>query len=175
MELPKFKYHPDPISSGVIIASNQTCECCKQSRGYIYTASFYSEEEVEFICPWCIGNGAASKKFEGIFSDEHPLIADGVPEEIIEEVCKRTPSFISWQQEIWLSHCGVACEFHGDAEKQDLQELSGIKLESFLSANLVKPEHWNKILQHYTKGGNPAVYKFKCTKCEEFIFSMDFA
>lgn len=174
MELPKFKYHPNPLATGAIAESNQVCECCQEARGYIYKASFYSTEEVESICPWCIADGSAAEKYEGSFSDEYPLIAVGISEEIIEEVCKRTPGYNSWQQEVWQCHCGEPCEFHGDAEKQELKELSGSKLESFLNASRVRPEYWAGILQHYQKAGNPAFYKFKCKKCEEFIFSMDF-
>ena len=174
MELPKFKYHPDPIFTGVITVSNEVCECCGKAQGYIYKASFYSVEEVKLICPWCIADGSAAEKFDGVFSDEYPLIAAGISAEIIDEVCKRTPGFISWQQETWQSHCGSACEFHGDANKQDLQELSGAKLESFLINSMIKTDHWANILQHYRKGGNPAVYKFKCVKCAQLIFSMDF-
>lgn len=174
MELPKFKYHPNPLATGAISESTEVCECCEKARGYIYTASFYSAEEVEAICPWCIADGSAAEKYDGSFSDEYPLMESGISEEVTEEVCKRTPGFISWQQEIWQCHCGAPCEFHGDAEKQDIEELSGSTLESFLSTNMVKPEYWVGILQHYEKAGNPAVYKFKCIKCGEVIFSMDF-
>jgi len=174
MDLPKFKFHPNPLATGAIAESNEVCECCEKARGYIYKASFYSTEDVESICPWCIADGSAARKYEGSFSDEYPLISAGVSKESIEEVCQRTPGYNSWQQEVWQCHCGEPCEFHGDAEKQDIEELSGFKLETFLSSNMVKPEYWVGILKRYEKAGNPAVYKFKCVKCGEFIFSMDF-
>lgn len=174
MEFPKFKYHPDPISTGAIKESDEVCECCGEARGYVYTSSLYAEEEVEFICPWCIADGSAAKKFDGMFSDDYPLHEAGVPEEVISEVCEKTPGYNSWQQEVWQAHCGTACEFHGDAEKEELAKLEGEALEKFLSAEMIKPDVWKNILEHYEKGGNPAVYKFKCTDCSEVIYTIDF-
>ncbi|WP_144395648.1 CbrC family protein [Pleionea sediminis] len=174
MELPKFKYHPDPISTGAIKESCEVCECCEQARGYVYASNLYAEEEIEFICPWCIADGSAAQKFDGMFSDDYPLQEAGVPEEVISEVCERTPGYNSWQQEVWQAHCGTACEFHGDAEKKDLVELAGEALERFLRVEMIKPDVWQNILEHYEKGGNPAVYKFRCPECSEFIYTMDF-
>ena len=174
MELPKFKYHPDPISTGAIVASEEICECCGKSRGYIYTSSIYAEDEIEFICPWCISDGSAASKFDGMFADDSPLVQAGIPKEVISEVCERTPSYESWQQEEWQHHCGDACEFHGDAKKEDLEKLSGEVLKEFLSKEMIKPEAWEEILEQYEEGENPGVYKFKCRKCNDPICTMDF-
>ncbi|MFJ6686888.1 CbrC family protein [Streptomyces werraensis] len=38
-DLPFFRYHPDPLASGFIRASTETCACCKANRGWIYTAT----------------------------------------------------------------------------------------------------------------------------------------
>jgi uncharacterized protein CbrC (UPF0167 family) len=58
-----------------------------------------------------------------MFSDDHPLAQAGVPDEVIEEVARRTPGYNSWQQEVWLSCCDDACQFHGDAARSELQAL----------------------------------------------------
>ncbi len=109
-----------------------------------------------------------------MFSDDYPLQEAGLPEEMISEVCERTPGYNSWQQEVWQTHCGTACVFHGDAEKDELVNLSGELLEKFLRVEMIKPDVWLNILQHYEKGGNPAVYKFGCPECSEVIYTMDF-
>lgn len=124
MEFPTFKYHPDPLATGAIVTSNEVCQCCEQQNGYIYNSILYAEEEVEFICPWCIADGSAAHKFEGHFSDAHPLLSNGVPKDVVLEICERTPGYNSWQQEYWESHCETACEFHGDADKTDLLNLN---------------------------------------------------
>lgn len=174
MHLPTFPYHPDPVASGSVEPSTQTCEVCNQARGYAYTASFYSEGGRRVLCPWCISNGAAAEKFGGAFSDDHPLREAGLSDAIIREVCERTPGYSSWQQEVWQAHCNDACEFHGDAEPEELRTLDSSALESVLLVNGLKPEHWQKFLPGYEKGGNPAVYKFKCRHCSEEIFTLDF-
>lgn len=83
MELPEFKYHPNPIATGAIKTSDETCECCGRERGDIYTSTLYAEEEIEFICPWCIADGSAANKFDGLFSDDYPLQNAGLSEEVI--------------------------------------------------------------------------------------------
>ncbi|MFT5137179.1 MAG: hypothetical protein ACI8XV_002216 [Arenicella sp.] len=175
MDLPKFKYHPDPISTGAIKSSDEACECCGKTRGFIYTSTIYAEDEIEILCPWCIADGSAAKKYDGMFSDDYPLQQSGVPDDVISEVCERTPGYISWQQEEWQSHCGTACEFHGDTEKSELEALAGDSLEIFLKKEMIKSDVWENILENYEKGGNPAVYKFKCNKCPEIIYTMDFS
>ena len=41
MNLPTFKYHPDPIASGSVEPSETECVCCGKARGYVYTANAY--------------------------------------------------------------------------------------------------------------------------------------
>lgn len=173
MDLPKFKYHPNPIKTGAIEKTEEECECCEKLRGYRAVSTIYAIEEVETICPWCIADGSAASKFDGEFSDSHPLLSDGVDKDIVKEVCERTPSFISWQQERWLSHCGDACEFHGDAEKSDLEAFSDEDLREFLSEEYIKEEMWPEILKNYRKGGGLAIYKFKCRGCGKNRFYTD--
>ena len=173
MDLPVFKYHPDPIKTGAIEKTDNPCECCGRVTGYSAVSTIYSIEEVETICPWCISDGSAAKKFNGEFSDSHPLLSNGIDKSIVEEVCERTPSFISWQQERWLSHCNDACEFHGDAEKSDLESLSGEDLNTFLAEEYIKKEHWPHIVKNYTLGGSLAIYKFKCRHCGKSLFYTD--
>jgi uncharacterized protein CbrC (UPF0167 family) len=68
-ELPKFKYHPDPIKNKVIEKAKTRCPVCNKQREYVYTGPFYSTEDVEGICPWCIADGSAAKKYSGEFQD----------------------------------------------------------------------------------------------------------
>lgn len=175
MELPTFKYHPDPVKTGALEVTDANCECCGVSRGYRATSTIYSEHDIETICPWCISDGSAAKRFDGEFADPHPLMKAGLDKSVVKEVCERTPSYISWQQEVWLSHCGDACEFHGDAEKSDLLQVKDAELEALLNDQLIGSNEWHQIVTYYEKGGNPAIYKFKCRSCGIFTYSLDFA
>ncbi len=174
MQLPKFKYHPDPITTQAIEESDETCDCCEKANGYIYSSTMYSADEIEYICPWCIADGSVAKKFDGAFVDGHPLGVAGIAADIIAEVCKRTPGYNSCQQEVWMGHCNDACEFHGDADVDDLEALNGVQLKHFLKEEMIKIDIWQKILENYEEGGNPAIYKFKCRHCLEEVFTIDY-
>jgi len=102
--LPVFVYHPFPLQTGAVKPSTDACACCGQPRGFVYTASVYGSSELRGkLCPWCIADGSAASKFELYFSDDHPLLKSGVPKEIVDEVTRRTPGYISWQQEECMS------------------------------------------------------------------------
>ena len=173
--LPAFRYHPNPIATGSVKASNTVCRCCGQARGYIYTSSVYAcDSPRDSICPWCIADGSAATKFEAMFSDDHPLAQAGVPDETIDEVTRRAPGYNSWQQEVWLSCCKDACEFHGDAPRTELQTLQGDALARTLAAREWRERNWQQFVQHYQPGGNPAVYKFVCRHCNSAKYAVDF-
>ncbi len=115
-ELPKFKYHPSPFSSGALMDSEDSCECCGQARGYMYEGPVYCEDEVERVCPWCIADGSAQAKWDAQFTDavfqdswgEHVDLA----REVWEEVLHRTPGVVGACQPItWWVHCGQPAEF----------------------------------------------------------------
>jgi uncharacterized protein len=175
MSLPTFTYHPDPLATGNIKESDVACRCCGAARGYIYSGSVYARGSYrDCICPWCIADGAAAKKFEASFCDGEPLAEAGVPETVIEEVTRRTPGYTSWQQEVWLCCCGDACEFHGDAARAELRALQGDALARTLATWEWSEGNWGQFVQHYKPGGNPAVYKFRCRHCGEVKYAIDF-
>ena len=113
-ELPAFRYHPDPLATGSIAASDAECEACGQRRGYVYNGPVFAVDEIETLCPWCIADGSANETFDADFTDVEPL-PDGIPMEVVEEICCRTPGFHGWQQERWLFHCNDGAEYLGRA------------------------------------------------------------
>lgn len=174
MELPHFTYHPDPIATGSIKPSAEACVCCGQSRGFVYDASFYTTQDVRGpFCPWCIADGSAATRFEGSFNDTYSLASVNVPDAVLQEVEYRTPGYASWQQEVWLAHCGDACEFHGDAPASELQALQGETLDEVLQENMLEPELWQHIVKGYVPGGNPCVFKFVCRHCGARLYGVD--
>lgn len=135
----------------------------------------YAVEEHENICPWCIASGRAAKKFDAHFCDDVPLLEENVPKKVVEEVTRRTPGFFSWQQEVWLSHCGDACAFLGDATREDIASLKGAKLEAFLEKEMLDRPYWDGLVARYTPGGQAGIYKFICLHCGEAQFGIDFS
>ncbi len=171
--LPRFKYHPDPVSTGAIRASEEMCPCCGQKRGYEYFTTPYGETEVEHLCPWCIFDGSASAKFAVSFVDSWPLSQAGLPESVIDEVCNRTPAFETWQQECWLSCCGDACEFHGDAPARELRSLDESALATLSEDSGFAVDDLSEILRYYQPKGSPAFYKFVCRHCGKVRYGGD--
>lgn len=174
MDLPKFKYHPDPLKSGAIESCNKVCVCCGKEVDYIYMGSAYGPEDLcEELCPWCIADGSANEKYEATFSDEYPLIKAGIGIDIIEEVTQRTPGYVTWQQEEWATHCNDACAFIGDADIEQLKVLTPKERGEIFLSNEIDDEAWNDLLSYYEPGGDPAIYHFQCIHCGKNVFNYD--
>ena len=172
--IPTFRYHPDPIATGALKPSNEMCDACGQRRGFTYTASFYAIDEVENLCPWCIADGSAAKKFDGTFSDDYPLREAGVSEEIIVEVVCRTPGFTSWQQDRWLTCCDDACEFHGDASRSEVKAMSLDEVHRTFEATRLPADFVEGFKASYQPAGDPAVYRWVCRHCRTVRYYADF-
>lgn len=173
MALPTFKYHPDPLATGMVVKSGTECACCGKARGFIYMGPVYAVEEYnEQICPWCIADGSAHEKLDASFADEVGIggggMWDDVPEEVIEEVAYRTPGFSGWQQEQWWTHCGDAAQFIGRAGKKELTALGPKAIAAIQdSAGLSNGPEWDEFFSALDKKGSPTAYIFRCRKCGE--------
>ncbi len=171
MNLPTFKYHPNPIATGSIKPSDTVCECCGQQRGFIYVGPVFSVEELsECICPWCIADGSAHEKFDAEFTDAAGVggysIPPVVPNAVIEEVAFRTPGFSGWQQEHWLACCGDAAAFVGRAGRRELEhQWPDAILPIQKECGMVDGADWQGYLRALDKDGSPTAYVFRCLHC----------
>lgn len=164
-QLPQFRYFPDPIGAGVIAETAELCECCGLARGYTYTRQIYAADNIETICPWCIADGTAAEKYDGVFVDDHPLIQAGVAMSVVDEVSKRTPGYESWQEATWLACCNDACEFHGDETRDYLLSLDQNGLIRLSQQTDFPFDVLVDVIQHYKPKGSPAFYRFRCRHC----------
>ena len=171
--LPKFKYHPEPIKNEVIEVSNEVCQCCETARGYIYTLPISSVEDVDNICPWCIADGSVSQKFDAELVSSYSLLDTDLSSEIIDELCQRTPSYLSWQEEVWLTCCNDACEFHGDASSKEIEQLDLNQIREIANSTGFLLEELEIIIKNYQPRGNPAFYKFICRHCHHIQYHVD--
>ncbi len=171
MDLPTFKYHPDPVATGSVVKSDTECACCGRARGYIYTGPVYASKVYDqCICPWCIADGSAHETLDTSFTDEEGIggggMWDEVPEEVIDEVAYRTPGFSGWQQEQWWTHCKDAAQFLGRAGKNQLVAFGPQAIAAIQdSAGLSDGPDWNEFLAALDKDGSPTAYVFRCRKC----------
>ena len=111
-ELPHFRYHPDPVATGAIEAiADLECPCCGLCTGWAYATEPYGlGDRPANLCPWCIADGSAARKFGSEFVGD---IEGEVPASVEEELNLRTPGYLSWHCERWQICCGDACAYLG--------------------------------------------------------------
>lgn len=167
LKFPVFDYYPDPILHDSIIESDLACECCGQSRSYL-SSLIYSEYKVKRVCPWCIYDGSAAKRFDGHFNSIFNNISDmnWISDKVYQTITLRTPGFHSWQEQSWLSHCQDGCEYHGVASTTDFEKITPEELDYTLMLNEINKGDWQ-----YFHPDN--FHKFICKKCKISIFSFD--
>lgn len=171
MQIPKFRYHPDPVATGSVVRSQERCVCCDEVRGFIYTGPVFSEEELDnALCPWCIASGHAHERFDAEFTDLASVGDNGAWEHvesfIAEEVAFRTPGFVGWQQERWWTHCADAAAFIGVCGAAELRALGAEALEAIRDdTGLPEGEEWQSFLSALSAKGSPTAYLFRCLYC----------
>ena len=177
MNLPAFRYHPDPLSSGSVVESKTVCKCCHQSRGYIYAGPVYAEEDLsDALCPWCIADGSAHANLDVTFVDSEAF-TDPIDENIEADVVERTPGFNAWQGEHWPVCCADATAFIQPVGLKEIRErfrehesavLSHIIYEMKVSGGAA-----TRLLASLNKEKGPTAYVFRCLKCERVHFHLD--
>jgi uncharacterized protein CbrC (UPF0167 family) len=177
--LPAFRYHPDPLATGSVIAAPDTpCLCCNRLRGYVYTGPAYTEKNFilsHAICPWCIADGSAAKMFGASFNDAGAM--DDVADEIMAEIEARTPGFESWQQGAWLVCCDDAAAFLGRAGAEELRDdfpeamdaVRTVLEEDFALAGT----EIDDFIDGLDKDGEPTAYIFRCRHCARPLAAVD--
>ena len=171
-ELPNFKYQPNALKLGIIEKKNIDCPVCLKNREYAYSGGIYAVEEVEFICPWCIADGSASEKYDGMYID------DASCEEVsdqskLTELVTRTPKYISWQQEVWLAHHDDYCSFEkyvGWKEIEHLKENLSDDIERIKSEYGLSQSEFE---QYLVNDGGMQGYLFKCLHCDQHRLHID--
>jgi hypothetical protein len=174
--LPAFRYHPDPVGTGSVEPSSAACAACGRQRRLIYTGPVYAVEDLgRAICPWCIAEGRAAELFEAMFTDSAGAPAD-VPMPVIEEIVRRTPGFIAWQQQHWLYHCGDGCAFLGVVGRGELDPYPDA-VEALLHEH--DQDGWaaedsRAYVSRLTASGQPTAYLFRCLHCGTCLAFSDF-
>lgn len=175
-DLPFFKYHPNPLKTGAFLKDKIIkCDCCGKKTDIYYRGPFYSDTDVEYLCPECIENGEASKKFNGEFQDEYN-IGKVNDKNKIDELIHRTPGYYGWQQEYWIAHCNDFCAFIDYVGTKELEEMELLE-EVIENGNPKYREEWDeeqiKLIKNMTNGGNIQGYLFKCLHCEKYFLYID--
>ena len=178
MALPDFRYHPNPIESCSIIESDEECACCGQSRGYLYAGPVYSIRDLaDAVCPWCIAEGIAHRRFGATFVDEIAFQSK-IPDPVRCEITQRTPGFNSWQTEQWPCCCGDATAFlipAGIAELREQSALEGFALQHIVYEMGISGGAAKHLLESLDRDFGPTAYVFQCLHCRRYVFHIDHA
>ncbi|MDY4573420.1 MAG: CbrC family protein [Intestinibacter sp.] len=158
----KFKYFPNAIKEVFTTGDTQICDCCGEETDIYYEGPFYSEEEIEVLCPKCIASGRAAEELEGQFIDD-ACVDEIEDEEKLEELIYKTPSYTAEQEAYWLAHCDDYCAFMGEVTWEEIQNM-GIEyvldeLEEY------DPEEVKEALDGES---DMAGYLFKCLHCDKY-------
>lgn len=175
-KLPFFKYHPNPLKTGAFLKDKTViCDCCEKETDVYYRGPFYSSEDIEYLCPECIINGEAAKKFKGEFQDKYNIgkVSD---KNKIDELIHKTPGYTGWQQEYWLAHCDDFCAFIDYVGTDELKNMKILE-EVIKNGNIKSGEKWSeeqiKLIKNMRNGGNIQGYLFKCLHCKKNFLYID--
>eukprot|EP00986_Skeletonema_menzelii_P016253 scaffold14081_cov138-Skeletonema_menzelii.AAC.5 len=168
-QFPTFTYNADAKKS--FEESEEKCASCDRQRGYIYNGPMFGEfDEEPSICPWCIKDGSACEKLGAeLVSDI--TSGDDSEVELSREFSKCTPGFISWQENMWWTHCGDAAVFHGMGGRDEIQTIGGEDGLAYFR-NLAEEEfgqdtkeEQDEFLNNCGEDFDTTAYIFKCRKC----------
>ena len=172
--LPEFPYHPNPVATGSVTASDEPCVCCGQERGWVYTGPVYAADAPDTgICPYCIAFGTAAERYDACFAD---TVEGDVSRDVVTEILERTPGFTAWQSPNWLTHCGDGAAFLGPAGTKELTAYPDAvdHLRGQCAAWTWPPGQVEDFLGSLDKDGGPTAYLFRCRVCAAHLAYADF-
>ena len=176
--LPHFRYHPDPIATGMLVAREDfVCPVCRRSRAYAYVGPYISDnygfENGEEICPWCIADGSAARTLNATFTGARYLSDQAYAQMSLgarTELEKRTPSFHCLQQERWLDHHGEAATYIGEVDFERYLQLPPAAQFAVRDCSGDDPRAGLRptdfVQRLRSDGDGPTVYLFRCLHCD---------
>lgn len=146
---------------------------CRNQTGFIYVGPLSGEDDYTGqICPWGIADGRAAEELGVTFHDEEAVGGYGKwdvpPQQVVEEIVRRTPGFSGWQQEQWWTHCNDAAKFLGRVGRKELDQLGPEPAEEIRKISGISPEQWQRIYPRLSKDSPPSAYVFQCAHCGKY-------
>ena len=172
--LPTFRYHPDPVGTGSVVAEAGRCGACEQERSHRYVGPAYGDEDPpETLCPWCIADGTAAARYGLVFTDI--LERDdwsGLTASARDELLRRTPGFSGWQAERWLPHHGAPAVYlgpHGidDLRRRGADAVEAVRAEAAESG--LRPDAVDDWMAALSADRSPTAYLFRCEACGAYV------
>ena len=182
-DYPVFRFCPNPLRTQSVIESSEPCQCCGKVSKYSYVVALYShetDEEYIGLCLDCISNGKAARKYKASFTERDEIANRTTDKAATEEIMYRTPSFSTWQEREWLSHCKMPCAYIGQVYIGDLLKMGIYKqvrtelAKTFYYKNMpMTVAEIDDMLIQMTEGSSLDGHLFKCTICEKYRLHTD--
>lgn len=170
-QLSHFRYHPDPLETGAFEEGEEkVCPCCGKKSTVYFSSIPYCVDNVEYICPTCIANGEAARKFDATFVQDAEW--EGARDKAKDdELFLRTPGYLSWQGEYWLSCCDDYCAYLGTVGTRELKAMD-IADEVF-EEYYMRDDFFEDVEEYLVKDGSICGYLFQCLHCGKYHLWVD--
>ncbi len=195
----KYAYFADPENFSTWSDHAQECHICGEERPG-FEGPFYGEDEIEFLCEECLQGGAivefGATTNDGDMESLREQIADSntgiADDQVAKEVERKfatltehTPPMATHAPLLWPAHCGDFCVYVKEAGRADLAQIApgGDTLSFFLQHFLQSDDRQDpqkihdkmrpESLENNHISHSPAVYLFKCNKCNEHFLLSD--
>lgn len=169
-DLPQFLYHPDPLATGAFEEGEEkTCPCCGKKSSVYYAMRPYCIDDVDYLCPLCISNGEAARKFDAEFVQGAEWIGEP-DEEKNNMLFYQTPGYLSWQGEYWLSCCDDYCAYLGTV---GTRELKAMDIADEVLAEYHARDEFADVEDYLVKDGSICGYLFRCLYCKKYHLWVD--
>ena len=175
--LPHFRFHPDPLLSGAVEPSTEPCGVCGQARGFVYTGNCYVEDEFEAqLCPWCIADGSAHRKFGVTFNEV--ALAPGIDEAAADEIEERTPGLTCFNPIDWPTCCGAPMAYLEPAGHTEIvarhPKLPTTLVPQMAAELRVPTGEAMRVFRSLQRDQSPCAHVFRCPTCETVRAAIDF-
>lgn len=117
---PVFRFYPGAYDDGVLVASDETCASCGQRCGWAYTGLVYARVEVGATCARCLAAGTIDLGSDPHGYALHDILLESVPDDLLDEVERRTPGVSCFNPFDWPVHDGAPMVFLGHGESKAL-------------------------------------------------------
>ena len=168
--LPHFIYHPDPLATGSFVEGEaKLCPSCGKESNIYYNLMPYCIDNIKNLCPFCIANGLAAKKFDAEFVQDAEGQGELDPEKDQLLFCQ-TPGYSSWQGENWLSCCQDYCAYLGTVGTRELKDMG---IAEQVLADYEERGEYQDIEEYLVKDGSLCGYLFRCLHCQKYQIWVD--
>lgn len=174
--LPSFRFHPDPLQSGVVERSPAACRCCGQRRGFVYLGGTYGEMDLTgALCPWCIADGSAHARFGVTFQDAD--LPSDQPPEVLAELEERTPGLVSCNPVTWPVCCGAPMAYLEPAGAGELRSrhpgLAEALPQRLAAEHSLSNAEARELFDALDRDEPPCAHVFRCSACGALCARLD--